>query len=324
MASARITCPDCKSVLKPAKPVPDGKQVKCPKCGNLFYTPGHIEQVEQLPRKSKKTSGKKAKAGIKKASGSKPPPKKSVHDDDEDEGGIYSFVGAKQTHEEEEKPEIEYAPDMSIKDLRGPAQEAIVKPSNLIMLICGLSALSNIFLICWSFWPMVFSESVVDWQKALKDHFKDDKAAISRIEQYKEFKELKDKDLEIVQDANDEAAYGFPNGRVWLLGGFILLLIYNAIVMVGGVKMQNLESRRWSIASSILMLLPMGGGGLSCLFALGVSFLEQMTGFLGELSVFYSIVLGAVPYLASLFVGVMSLRALMSQEVIDGFEYVAE
>jgi DNA-directed RNA polymerase subunit M/transcription elongation factor TFIIS len=331
MTSERITCPDCKSVLRPAKPVPDGKKVKCPKCHSEFLTPGLVEEEERPRPKTpvSKAPKKKAKAAIKKAGGPKPPPKKPALDDDEDSGGIYSFVGAKE-EEEEERPEINYAPDLSIKDLRGPAQEAVVKPSNFIMLIGGLSALSNIFLICWSFWPMVFSDSVVDYYKVLKAHYKDDKNALQRIEGYKEFKDLKDKDLEIVQAADEKAIYDFwvggfpPMGRLWMMGLFILLLIYNAFAIIGAVKMQNLESRRWGIASSILMLLPMGGGGLSCLFALGINFLEQMTGFLGEVTLFYMIVLAVVPYLVSLYIGVISLNVLMSQKVIDGFEYVAE
>src|SRR5579875_3255558 len=330
MTSERITCPDCKAVLRPAKPVPNGKKVTCPKCHSEFLTPGLVEDAEERPRKKTPLNQgpkKKQKAALKKADTAKPAPKKA-HLDDDEEGGIYSFVESNE--QEDEKPQIDYAPDLSIKDLRGPAQEAVVKPSNLIMLISGLSALSNIFLICWSFWPMVFSDSVVDYYKVLKAHYKDDKNALQRIEGYKEFKDLKDKDLEIVQAADEKAIYDFwvggfpPMGRLWMMGLFILLLIYNAFAIIGAVKMQNLESRRWGIASSILMLLPMGGGGLSCLFALGINFLEQMTGFLGEVTLFYMIVLAVVPYLVSLYIGVISLNVLMSQKVIDGFEYVAE
>ncbi len=335
--AARITCPDCKSVLKPAKPVPDGKKVKCPKCGNLFTTPGLVEEDEESPRKkvtAKQAPKKQQKATLKKAAAPKSAPKKPAFDDDDDEGGgIYSFVDAaekKVEEEEESKPKINYAPDMSIKDLRGPAQEMVVKPSNLMMLIGGLSALSNLFLICWSFWPMVFSESVVDYYKVLKAHYKDDKNAIQRIEGYKELSAVDKKDREIVDTANEEAKYNFSVdyfpylGRFWLMGAFILLLIYNAISIVGGVKMQNLESRRWGIASSIMMLLPMGASGLSCLFALGINFLEQMTGFLGDVTQFYMIVVAALAYLGSVYSGVISLQALTSQKVIDGFEYVAD
>jgi hypothetical protein len=220
---------------------------------------------------------------------------------------------------------------MSIKDLRGPAQEMVVKPSNLIMLICGLSALSNLFLVCWSFWPMVFSESVVDWYKVLAAHYKDDRNTMQRIQGYKEFKDLDKKDRAIVDEANEEAVKdflgspGFPwLGRLWLMGGFILLLIYEGITIIGGVKMQNLESRRWGIASAIMMMFPPAAGGLSFLFALGINFLEDMTGFLGDVTKFYQIVVAVLPYLASLFIGAISLQTLLNQKVIDGFEYVAE
>ncbi len=338
--AARITCPDCKSVLRPAKPVPDGKKVKCPKCGNLFTTPGLVDDEEDRPRSkapAQKAPKKKEKAPLKRAAAPKPAAKKpAFHDEDEDEesGGIYSFVDAGEKKEEEEeeesKPHIEYAPDMSIKDLRGPAQEMVVKPTNYIMLIGGLSALANIFLICWSFWPMIFSDSVVDYYKVLAKHYNQDKNALQRIQGYKEFKDVKDKDLEIVQDANEKAVYdfevdGFPwLGRLWLMGMFILLLIYNAFAIIGGVKAQNLESRRWGIASSILMLLPPSAAGLSCLFALGFHFLEDMTGFLGDVTQFYMMVGAAAPYLAAVYVGVISLQTLLNQKVIDGFEYIAE
>lgn len=346
MASVRITCPDCKSVLRPARPVPDGKKVKCPKCGTLFTTPGVVEVEDERPR-SKPPAGKtskKGKAAIKKAAPPKPQPKKPAFDDDDEEsGGIYSFVGAGEVKEEEEeeedsKPYIEYAPDMSIKDLRGPAQEAVVKPSNYMMLIGGLSALSNIFLICWSFWPMVFSETVVDWQKALTNYYKgkpglsdnERKNAVQRVEGYKEFKDVEKKDVSIVEEADWEAVHAFlvdgfpPLGRLWMMGIFIFLLIYNGIAIIGAVKMQNLESRRWGIASSIMMLLPLGCGGLSSLFTLGIYFLEQMTGFLGDVTRFYAIVFAAVPYLASLYVAAISLQTLLNQKVIDGFEYIAD
>jgi predicted Zn finger-like uncharacterized protein len=345
MATARITCPECKSVLRPAKPVPDGKKVRCPKCGNLFITPGLVEDEEERPRtqkSSKKAPKKKEKVALKKGGAPKPPPKKHDFDDDEESGGIYSFVDAgpkkEEDEEEESKPYIEYAPDMSIKDLRGPAQAEVVKPSNYIMLIGGLSALANLFLICWSFWPMIFSDSVVDYYKALKNYYQnkqdmsdqDRKNAMQRVEGYKEFKDLKDKDLEIVQDANEAAVKDFWVGmfpwlgRLWLMGFFIFVLIYNAIAIIGAVKVQNLESRRWGIASSIMMLFPPACGGLSCLFALAFHFLEDMTGFLGEVTQFYMIVAAAAPYVASLYIGVMSLRTLMDQKVIDGFEYVAD
>ena len=65
-------------------------------------------------------------------------------DDDDEDGGIYGYFSEEQKAEED-KPQIEYAPDMSIKDLRGPAQAAVVPPSNYLLLIGGLCCLSDLF-----------------------------------------------------------------------------------------------------------------------------------------------------------------------------------
>jgi len=319
MASHRITCPDCKSVLRPAKPVPDGKKVKCPKCGTMFTTPGLGADEEKRPRK-KESSKQKAKAGIKKAS-SPPPPPKPAADEDDDEGGLYSYI-PEEEKAEEDKPQIEYAPDLSIKDLRGPAQEAVVTPSNLMLLVGGISCLSNIFLICVMFWPMVFTDSVLSeaqWKQVLIDHYEGDKSAKSRIEGIKERKDLKDDEDEIVRKAERSASFW----RYLAMGGFILLLIYNGVAIIGAVKMQNLESRGWGIAASIMNLLPMGAGGFSCLVG-GVFYNTLGAWILEEMNLYYSIGIAVLPYLAALFIGISSLRTLMSQEVIDGFEYVAE
>lgn len=318
MASQRITCPDCKSVLKPAKPVSDGKKVKCPKCGNFFTTPG-LRDDDASPAK-KATAKKMAKEAIKKAGNSSPPPKKPAVEAEDEDGGVYGYI-PEDEKADEDKPHIEYAPDMSIKDLRGPAQAAVVAPSNLMLLIGGLCCLSNIFLIGFSFWPMVFSDSVVNWQKVLTDHYKEkqDKSAVQRIEGMKEFKDVKDKDLDIIHDAeHDEYIWRFV-----AMAGFILLLIYNGIAIIGAVRMQNLESRRWGIAASVMTLLPMGAGGLSFLLG-GIFYYTIGSWILDEMNGYYSIGIGVLPYLFALYVGATSLRILMSQDVIDGFSYVAE
>ena len=123
---------------------------------------------KRRPRK-KEASKQKAKAAVKKAS-SPPPAAKPSANDDED-GGIYGYFSEEQKAEED-KPQIEYAPDMSIKDLRGPAQAAVVAPSNYLLLIGGSLFLSDLSIICFSFWPMVFSDSVVNWQAVLETYYK--------------------------------------------------------------------------------------------------------------------------------------------------------
>ena len=36
MSAVTYTCPKCQTTLRPAKPVPPGKKVRCPKCENVF------------------------------------------------------------------------------------------------------------------------------------------------------------------------------------------------------------------------------------------------------------------------------------------------
>jgi predicted Zn finger-like uncharacterized protein len=316
----RITCPDCKSVLKPAKPVPDGKKVKCPKCGTMFTTPGLVEDDEVA--RPKNSAKKKDKVAIKKAAAPAPAPKrKSDRDEDEEsDGGVYATV-QDEVKEDEDKPQIEYAPDMSIKDLRGPAQAAVVSPSNYLLLIGGLCCLCNLFLICVEFWPMVFSESPVDYRKVVEDYYKDkgDKNGAEKVKNYKVRADVKDAELEVVEEAEFKSRVE----RFIGMGVFLLFLIYNAIAIIGAVKMQNLESRGWGIASSIMTILPMGSAGLSCLIG-GIFYKTIGAWVLDEMNIYYSIGLGVLPYILALLVGIWSLRTLMSEEVIEGFQYVAE
>ena len=64
MAVIKITCPECQSVLRPAKPVPAGKTVKCPECGSRFTVSD--EEPQAPPRKPKKASTDTTPAGERK------------------------------------------------------------------------------------------------------------------------------------------------------------------------------------------------------------------------------------------------------------------
>jgi hypothetical protein len=341
--------------LKPGKPVPDGKRVKCPKCGNMFTTPGLVADEEPRPRKP--SAAKKQKAAVKKAAAApKPPPKKPApeDDDEEDQGGIYAYVkeegegGGEDAEEEEDgKPQIDYAPDMSIKDLRGPAQAAVVKPSNYLLLIGGLCCIFDILIICVSFWEMVFSEYLINHENFLADYYKQERpkktdevesnpmhsqpAAPTQQSGKKIIPEkrsdLDKKDLALVEEA-ETWAFAWPYfGRVYrfiAIGVFILLFIYNAITILGAVKMQNLESRGWGIAASIMTMLPFGSTSLanvvSFLFYLLFAMLldDEAMGWT------YASGGGALVWILAIVAGVYALRTLLTQEVIDGFNYVAE
>jgi hypothetical protein len=329
--------------------VADGKRVKCPKCGAPFTAPGLVEDEEERPRK--KVSGKKGQATIKKAVAPKPSPKKPAPEEDGDEdagGGIYSYAKENE-QEEEDKPEIVYAPDMSIKDLRGPAQAVLVKPSNYLLLIGGVCCILDILIICVCFWPMVFSEHLFDHEEFLAKHhnIKIEKKKGDEIEGNpltsraaptpqqdgkktipKERKDLSKEDLALVEEAE---GWGFiwPSfiGRGWrfsLMGMFIALLIYNGITIMGAVKMQNLESRGWGIASSIMTLLPFGAASIAVAVAFVFYLLFAMLLDDEKMGWMYAGGTSVLVWVLTIVVGVWSLRVLMSQEVIDGFEYVAE
>src|SRR5262249_7033755 len=154
MPASKLTCPDCGKVLRPAKPLPAGKKVKWPEGGALF-----VAQDDEVPKAtftaaSAKRGAKAAAGGAKQA---KPAKKAKQPDDekpkapdgtipfadDEDDGPATYAFEAGDKHEE---PEIDHVPDTSIKDLRGPAQEAVMRPSNY-MILCGvLGALSYLIL----------------------------------------------------------------------------------------------------------------------------------------------------------------------------------
>jgi hypothetical protein len=149
----KLTCPKCRATLKPARPVPEGKTVKCPKCEELF--------------KAGEEAGAAPKADAKPAKPAKPeaPAKKP---DEEEEGGTYGVIkdeaeerkkadreereerkkrkrrardeGEDEDEDEDEKDEEEeedaaeaLLKTLKSKDPRGPAQEIIVRPANWLL-----------------------------------------------------------------------------------------------------------------------------------------------------------------------------------------------
>src|SRR5262249_31946735 len=80
--------------------------------------------------------------------------------DEEDEGGIYGVVQEpteEKEAEEDRKPKVEYVPDLSVKDPRGPAVEAVALPSNGILGFGALLALLSVVVLCVTIWPFLFT-----------------------------------------------------------------------------------------------------------------------------------------------------------------------
>jgi hypothetical protein len=79
MPATQFQCPSCHVILKPARPVPDGRKIKCPKCAKIFVP----------------------SALAKKASPARPAP---AHKPDEDDGPDFELV-------EEDGPDFEVVED---------------------------------------------------------------------------------------------------------------------------------------------------------------------------------------------------------------------
>src|SRR5579862_3115223 len=61
MLVSKVTCPKCKTVLKPTSPLESGKKVKCPKCKNDF-TAAPDEEDKESAKNDKAAAPAKTKA----------------------------------------------------------------------------------------------------------------------------------------------------------------------------------------------------------------------------------------------------------------------
>jgi hypothetical protein len=335
MALPKLTCPECSTVLRPTQPVPAGKKIKCPRCDTVFVVGDEDDEEDEPPRKAASRKGspdKGRKPARAKAPAAKEKPKKS---DDEDEG-VYGYVKDPSEEEvEEKKPKISYAPDLSIKDLRGPAQAMVMGPSNKLALCGFLGFLGWLVLIVLLLIPALFpikgekGAAVMKIGPGLggvsssggmgmgmgapagggeKDKAEDEKAG---------FFEVAGIDLSMVCDL---PWYLFFVSLLPLVLG----MFYSALVAYGAIQMQNLESRRWGIAGAIMAMLPFNIGGLQAVTAMvvqkGMGMVIDDMAYIGLVVIVFT----TAEWLACVAIGIWNLTVLMNEDVIAGFEYVAE
>jgi hypothetical protein len=130
------------------------------------------------------------------------------------------------------------------------------------------------------------------------------------------FYDIADIDLSVLSDSK------------WLFIAALIVLIilscYSGLIVYGGIRAGNLESRAWGITGAIMALLPLNTGGIMIVSALVAKIV--MIQVLDDMTFIYTVVIILVvaEYLASVAAGVWALMTLFNQEVIDGFEYVAE
>src|SRR6516164_4305022 len=129
MPVAKFTCPDCKTVLRPAKPLPSGKKVTCPKCKAAFTVtdPDEEKAIKAgKPVASAKTDpfaddGPETYAVVKEEA----PVEEDEDEEDEDDDG--KPKKPKQPKKDKARSEdLEWRLNMSVADPRGPAQAAVI------------------------------------------------------------------------------------------------------------------------------------------------------------------------------------------------------
>jgi hypothetical protein len=314
-STTTITCPECGTVLRPAKPLSAGKSVKCPKCQAGFV----VGDNEPRPAASKS----KGPSPVQK----KPPVAPIVPTDDDEDGGggtydVKGELGA-------DGPAIDYAPDMSIRDLRGPAMVEIVDPSNKLIIVGVTGFVGWVAFLVTLLIPVLFPlQTRQEREKARAELLKQEemkRAATKpgmvapppqKVEEETSFLSIGGLDL---RDIGDLPWYLVVPCLLPMIFG----MIYSGALSMGAVKIQNLESRDWGVASSIMAMVPLNAGGLLCMLAL---VLNITLDFLFEGS-FKWIVLSFFLICAwgvNLAAGIWMLTVLNKPDVIAGFEYVAE
>jgi phage FluMu protein Com len=337
---AKLTCPECGKVLRPAKPVTVGKKVKCPRCENVFTARSPVDdedEAEATPRKgkAKPASTRKSKAGGEKPR-DEPKPAKAGAEVVE----TYGYIKDETEEDEEKKPKINYAPDTSIKDLRGPATAKCITPSNYLLMAGSIGALGWLGFILLLVIPAVFpledkgtnSRPAPGIGKGLSavNPFPrgfgggglgmitpppGEEGAKKKVEEEEpSFFEIWGMDLALV---GAMPMYLFLPSLIPLIAG----ALYCAVCAMGAVRMQNIESRGWGITASVLAMLPFNVGGVCIILALVVQFILRQIEMDAGYTNFLIILFCVLAWIASLGAGVYALMTLMDEDVIAGFEY---
>jgi len=349
-APLSIKCEHCGANLKLPPTILPGKKIKCPKCSGALIVPT-TSAGSPPPKDGKKDAVVK--------------PAKPI-DDDEDDNQRYGIKeSANPEADKKAKPKINYGPDTSVKDIRGPVQAALLGPSNKIMARSMFCCALCIFSFGAGVWDFVFSEDILDYRDTLKAYFKNeqDNKALSAEEKkriakrgsdiakdnkneilarnvYPEVVErekklgLKDLDPGITLELPEQKfikeirVKQIPYRIAWIIFS-LLILIYNAVQAMASVKMQSLESYKWSIACAVMGIIPFNCIGLftkiwsadvqpdPMLFVPdeGFDLLQLFT---------HPLFLLCLEYVGSLGMGIMALQVLLREEVKAGFKYKGE
>ncbi|MGL4553233.1 MAG: hypothetical protein ACRC33_18870 [Gemmataceae bacterium] len=310
--------------MRPKAAVEPGKKVRCPKCETVFVAKDDVDEIEEFDEDEDERPRKK-KAPAKAAAGKSKPkdePKKKEGEESETYGYVNDDAEEEADEEAQERKRINYAPDESIRDLRGPAIVKLRAPSNFLTLAGFIGA--GGWLVFMLLMAIPFCFPIVEDKKP------DEQAGRANPEE--EAKKAKAGPTKSTFHIwwNVDFYNGVINrwdnpALFWaIMFGFLLLALYSGLVSFGAIKLINMESRPWGIASAIMALLPINAAGLTFALAFGIQFgLRQIE--IDEDSINYlTIGIGVLLWLISIGLGVWVLIAANDPVVIEGYEYEPE
>jgi hypothetical protein len=196
----RLKCPQCRAMMKPARPVDEGKKVKCPTCGNVFVAGNDRPAKEGAPGRTgggDKISASPTKGGAA-AGGAKP--------DEDAPGGVYGFAAGEEPvakppepplekkkrrredddddedededddddEDEDDEEEVDPVLEMYLKqnrsnNPRGPVTAMLTRPSNYLIITHGLLAILQFLAFTYWIFPLVFSDHLIAPKELRKD-----------------------------------------------------------------------------------------------------------------------------------------------------------
>lgn len=302
MPVSKFTCPKCETVLRPAKPLPSGKRVTCPKCKAEFAVRDPDEEAVKPARPTKKPwapakndpfedDGPGTYGVIKEEVPEETADEEEDEDEDEDRPGKAKTPKKQGTRSED----LQFQLNIKVTDPRGPAQAALISPSNFLMLVGTLACIAGVAAVLIGAWPFLFNDRILDPADFFglnrgKDSEGDKKDGSEKKQKQRVSADSDGKvDVSKLSDDLKNQFYSAEDAKWWELvlciGIGALVIAYNSVIIVGGVRMQNMESYTFSMIAGIM--------------AFGASFPG-----LGQVA------------------GLMAVTTLRSKKVIDGFFYV--
>ena len=280
MPVERFSCPECRSVLKPSKPLPEGRKLMCPKCGAKITVP---------------CTPPAAVTARSPAGAAKPATKPSPSQEAEDAGWIYGVINDTEEEEkrkrkekedehlrEEEKEDEEYDP-------RGPAQAALVRPSNHLLRIAAFGALFGALhwaiatiMICMP--PPPDDEKPEEAPVPIKVPKSRPGQVVRVVEQPKDAAAKKkpplyDLILQALYIPKPKEDSTHPTLiRLLFTLPLLFIVLYEAVIVCGAVKIQKMESRVWGIISSFMVMIPVHMSPIIAFFSCVFVFVASITG----------------------------------------------